>query len=208
MTNLDVIMQLVAKGDHEQTVNQVKEALVSGMAAKDILQKGLVPGIQSLGELFRQGQVFLPEILISVRAMNRGLEELRPHLTDTDVLKKGTVVLGTVEGDLHDIGKNLVRMMLEGAGYHVIDLGVDVGADTFVRVAKERKADIVAMSSLLTTTMLHSKTVVEALREEGLKGKVKVLLGGAPVTRSYADEIEAEGYADDCVTAVDEADRL
>jgi len=205
---LDMISLVVRKGDHEQAVRLVKEALNSGTRPADVLEKGLVQGIQALGELFKDGQVFLPEILISVRAMNRGLEALKPHLLDADVPKKGTIVLGTVEGDLHDIGKNLVRMMLEGNGYQVVDLGVDVKIGSFVDAARKHKADILAMSSLLTTTIPGFKKVIEAVNHAGLKNSLKVLVGGAPVTRSYADEIGAEGFAEDCVTAVDEANRL
>jgi 5-methyltetrahydrofolate--homocysteine methyltransferase len=206
--NLEMISQLVAQGDHEQTVKQVKEALSRGTRAEDILERGLVPGIQALGELFKDGQAFLPEILISVRAMNRGLEELKSHLIDAEAPKKGTVVLGTVEGDLHDIGKNLVRMMLEGNGYHVIDLGVDVQTEKFVEAVKSNRANILALSTLLTTTMPMMKLIIESLIEAGVRTGLKVMIGGAPVNRAYADEIGAEGFADDCVTAVDEAKRL
>jgi len=206
--NLEMISRLVTKGDHEQTVKRVKEALISGTRAVDILEKGLVPGIQALGELFKDGQVFLPEILISVRAMNRGLEELKSQLIDAEVPKKGTVVLGTVEGDLHDIGKNLVRMLLEGNGYHVIDLGVDVQTEEFVEAVKSNRPNILALSSLLTTTVPMMKLVIESLIKAGVRSGLKVMIGGAPVTREYADEIGAEGFAEDCVTAVDEAKRL
>lgn len=206
--NFTTISESVKKGDHEQTINQVSEALIRGTPALDILQKGLVPGIQALGELFKGGQAFLPEILISVRAMNRGLEVLKPHLADVDIPRKGVVVLGTVEGDLHDIGKNLVRMMLEGNGYDVVDLGVDVKPNAFFSAAREHKADIVAMSTLLTTTMPGFKKVMVALEEGGIKGSLKVMVGGAPVSRAFADEIGAEGFAEDCVTAVEEANRL
>ena len=174
----------------------------------DILEKGLVPGVQALGRLFKEGQVYLPEILISTRAMNRALEVLQPHLAGADIHKKGTVVIGTVEGDLHDIGKNLVSMMLESNGFNVVDMGVDVSAESFADAASENNADVVAMSGLLTTTMTYFPTVIEALDKAGLKGKVKVMVGGAPVTRSYADEIGAEGFAGDCASAVDEASRL
>ena len=174
----------------------------------DILDKGLVPGVQALGQLFKDGQVYLPEILISTRAMNKGLEKLQPHLAGVDIHKKGTVVLGTVEGDLHDIGKNLVGMMLGSNGFNVVDAGVDVSADSFASAAKESNADIVAMSGLLTTTITYFPTVIEALGKAGLRDKVKVMIGGAPVNRAYADKIGAEGFAEDCVSAVDEAARL
>ena len=203
-----VLSQAVRDGDAKEVVQLVKEALAEGLPAMDILEKGLVPGVQALGQLFKDGQVYLPEILISTRAMNRGLEELQPHLAGADIHQKGTVVLGTVEGDLHDIGKNLVGMMLGSNGFNVIDVGVDVFADSFVSAAKERNADIVALSGLLTTTITYFPMVIEALKRAGLKNKVKVMIGGAPVTRGLADSIGAEGFAEDCASAVDEAARL
>ena len=203
-----VISQAVQDGDDKKVVKLVKEALAKGLPAINILEKGLIPGVQALGQLFKDGQVYLPEILISTRAMNRGLEVLQPHLAGADIHKRGTVVLGTVEGDLHDIGKNLVGMMLGSNGFNVIDMGVDVSADSFVSAAKENNADIVAMSGLLTTTITYFPTVIKALEKAGLRNKVKVMIGGAPVSRAYADEIRAEGFAEDCTSAVDEAARL
>jgi len=202
------ICQTVQTGDDKKVVQLVKEALAEGLPAMDILEKGLVPGVKALGQLFKDGEVYLPEILISVRAMNKGLEELQPHLTGSDIHQKGTVVLGTVEGDLHDIGKNLVGMMLKSNGFNVVDVGVDVSADSFVSAARESNADIVAMSGLLTTTITYFPTVIEALEKAGLKDKVNVMIGGAPVTREFADSIGAEGFAEDCASAVDEAVRL
>jgi 5-methyltetrahydrofolate--homocysteine methyltransferase len=206
--NLETISQAVVDGDDKQVVKLVKDALTSGISAMDILDKGLVPGIRALGELFKDGEVYLPEILISTRAMNRGVGELQPHLAGVDIHRKGTVVLGTVEGDLHDIGKNLVGLMLGSNGFNVIDVGADVSADSFVSAAQEHNADIVAMSALLTTTITYFLTVIEALEKAGLRSRVKVMIGGAPVTRQYADEISAEGFAEDCALAVDEANRL
>jgi len=203
-----VLSQAVQDGDDKKVVKLVKKALAEGVPAMDILEKGLVPGVQALGQLFKDGQVYLPEILISTRAMNKGLEALQPHLAGADIHKKGTVVLGTVEGDLHDIGKNLVGMMLGSNGFNVVDAGVDVSADSFASAAKESNADIVAMSGLLTTTITYFPTVIEALKKAGLRKKVKVMIGGAPVSRAYADEIGAEGFAEDCTSAVDEAARL
>ena len=202
------LSQAVQEGDAKKVVQLVKEALAESLPAVDILEKGLVPGVQALGQLFKDGQVYLPEILISIRAMNKGLEELQPHLAGADIYKKGTVVLGTVEGDLHDIGKNLVGMMLGSNGFNVVDVGVDVSADSFASAAKESNADIVAMSGLLTTTITHFPAVIEALEKAGLKNKVKVMIGGAPVTRELADSIGAEGFSEDCASAVDEAVRL
>lgn len=202
------LSQAVEGGDDQEAVRLVKELLDSGVPATEILEKGLVPGIQALGKLFKDGQVYLPEILISVRAMDRGVQTLKPHLGDVEIHNKGKVVLGTVEGDLHDIGKNLVRLMLESGGFSVEDIGVDVSADSFVAAVREHQPVIVAMSSLLTLTMTYMPEVVKALETAGLRNKVKVMIGGAPITREFADEIGAEGYADDCVAAVDEAVRL
>ena len=209
MTNYySALSQGVQDGDDKKVIQLVKEALAEGLPAVTILERGLVPGVQALGKLFKDGQVYLPEILISTRAMNRGLEELQPYLSDADIHNKGTIVLGTVEGDLHDIGKTLVGMMLGSNGFNVIDLGVDVSADSFASAAKESKADIIAMSGLLTTTITYMPTVMMALEKAGLKNEVKVMIGGAPVNRAYADEIRADGFAEDCTSAVDEAARL
>jgi len=205
---LDTISQAVEEGDDKQVIKVVKEALTSGVPPLDILERGLVPGIQALGKLFKDGQAFLPEILISCRAMAGGVKELNPHLVGTEIHKKGTVVLGTVEGDLHDIGKNLTKLMLESSGFSVKDLGVDVSADSFVSAAREHSADIVGMSTLLTITMTYMPKVVQALEQAGLRDKVKIMIGGAPVTREFADDIGAEGFAEDCASAVDEATRL
>ena len=205
---LATIAEGVQNGNQELVTQTVDEALGTGLAPEEILSKGLVPGIQALGKLFKDGQAYLPEILISARAMRSGTEKLKPHLATKDIPKKGTVVVGTVEGDMHDIGKNLVKMMLESNGYEVHDLGADVTADSFAKATREVNADIVAASALLTTTMTMIPDVVAALTEAGLKNKVKVMIGGAPITRQFADEIGVEGYADDCASAVDEADRL
>ncbi len=203
-----VLAQAVQDGDDKQVVQTVKEALTDNIPAVDILEKGLVPGVQALGELFKDGEVYLPEILISTRAMSRGLDELQPYLTGVDIHTKGTVVLGTVEGDMHDIGKNLVGMMLGSNGFNIIDLGTDVPADTFVSAVREQKANIVAMSALLTTTMSYIPEVIVALEKEGLRNNVRVMIGGAPISREFADSIGAEGFAEDCASAVDEATRL
>lgn len=205
---LGTISQAVEKGDDKQVIKIVGEALTGGVPPIDILEKGLVPGIQALGKLFKEGQAYLPEILISTRAMNRGVEELRPYLADTNIYNKGTVVLGTVEGDLHDIGKNLVKLMLESNGFKVADVGIDVSTESFVRAAQEHDADIIGMSALLTMTMTYIPKVTEALEQAGLKSKVKIMIGGAPITREFADSIGVEGFAEDCASAVDEATRL
>jgi len=205
---LKTVADAVRNGDEKLTVQTVDEALKAGLEAGEILSNGLVPGIQALGQLFKDGQAYLPEILISARAMRSGTEKLRPLLAGTDVPNKGTVVIGTVEGDMHDIGKNLVKMMLESNGYDVHDLGVDVSADAFAAEAKSVNADIVATSALLTTTMTIIPAIAKALETADIKSRVKMMIGGAPITRQFADEIGVEGYADDCASAVDEADRL
>ena len=205
---LRTIAQGVQDGDDKKVVELVGKALASGIPAPDILEKGMVPGIQALGQLFKDGQAYLPEILISCRAMNRGVELLKPQLAKADIPTKGKVVIGTVEGDMHDIGKNLVKLMLESNGFQVEDLGADVTPDVFVSAVQDTGADIVAMSALLTMTMVEMPGVVKALKEAGLKSKVKILIGGAPITREFADQIGAEGFAEDCASAVDEAARL
>ncbi len=206
---LNLISQGVQKGDDKQVVELVGKALDSGTSPLDILENGFVPGIQALGKLFKDGKVYLPEILISCRAMNRGVEVLKPRLAGVDIPSRGTVVIGTVEGDMHDIGKNLVKLMLESNGFHVVDLGTDVTPDLFVSAVRDKdNVDIVAMSALLTMTRVSMPDVIDALNKAGLSDRVKVMIGGAPITREFADEIGAEGFAEDCASAVDEAVRL
>ena len=211
MSSNDVATALqaaVRDGDQHETGRLVQVALADGLPPAEILSEGLIPGMQQLGELFKDGHAFLPEILISARAMSRGLDELRPHLTGVATPDKGTVVLGTVEGDMHDIGKRLVGMLLEGNGFTVVDLGVDVSAADFAEAAREHGADVVALSALLTTTTPQFGKVVEAVSAAGFGEAVKVLVGGAPVTAALAAEVGADGFAPDCVAAVDEAARL
>jgi len=208
MGNWQNLIEAVKVGNEDLTVKLVKEALDAQTSAVDILNQGLIPGIQALGKLFKDGDAYLPEVLISARAMNMGLEVLQPLLSAANVSKKGVVVIGTVEGDIHDIGKNLVGMMLASNGFEVIDLGVDISADVFVQAVQEYNADILALSGLLTTTITCFPVVIEALNNAGLRGKTKVMVGGAASSREYADEIGAEGFAIDCVSAVDEAFRL
>jgi len=198
----------VENGDDDETVARVKNALVDGIPALEILEHALVPGIQRLGEAFTDGEVFLPEVLIACRAMDRGVAELKPHLESGDVHRRGTVVIGTVEGDLHDIGKNIVRLMLECGGFKVIDLGVDVPPSRFVEAVREHSPNIVALSALLTITMTNMPEIIAALEEAGLRQGVNIMIGGAPITREYADQIGAEGFAEDCASAVLEAERL
>jgi len=203
---LKSIAENVQSGDDKQVVELVNKALKSKMPALDILEKGLVPGIQALGKCFKEGTAYLPEVLIATRAMNRGVEALKPHMANVKIASKGNVLIGTVEGDMHDIGKNLVRLMLESNGFKVEDLGADVTADAFVAAARASKPDIIALSALLTMTMTAMPKVIDGLKKSGLR--VKVMIGGAPITREFATQIGAEGFAEDCVTAVDEATRL
>ena len=205
---LSVICEAVRKGDDQKVGHAVEEALKSGISAIQVLDQGLVLGMQALGESFKKGDVYLPEILISIRAMNRGVDLLGPHLAGQETKREGTVVIGTIEGDLHDIGKNLVKIMLEGNGFHVVDLGVDVSPAFFAAAAGKHRTDIVAVSSLLTTTMNALSEVIDALKRSGLRDNLSVLVGGAPLTREFADRIGADGFAEDCVSVVDEAKRL
>ncbi len=205
---LKELAQGVEQGDDKKVVTLVGQALAGGTPPLKILDKGLVPGIQALGKAFKDGNAYLPEILIATRAMNRGVEVLKPKLSGTPLKSKGTVVIGTVEGDMHDIGKNLVKLMLESNGFRVEDLGSDVMPEAFVDAVKEGGVDIIAMSALLTMTMTNMPHVIEKLKQAGVRDKVKVLIGGAPINREFANEIGAEGFAEDCVSAVDEALRL
>jgi 5-methyltetrahydrofolate--homocysteine methyltransferase len=180
----------------------VNEALSAGDDPQSILFDGMVAAMGEVGRLFEEGEYFVPEMLIAARAMQDGLGILRPKLVEADIKPAGSVAAGTVKGDLHDIGKNLVCMMLEGAGFKVIDLGTDVAPEKFVDVVKKGEANVIAMSALLTTTMPNMKTTIEVLKESGLRGNVKVMIGGAPVTDAYAKEIGADGYAPDASRAV------
>ncbi len=200
------IQEALLKGKKEEVEKLVDQALSSKIPTAQILNEGLIAGMERLGILFKNNEVFIPEVLVAARAMNAGLAKLEPFLVRDGIQPKGSVVIGTVKGDLHDIGKNLVAMMLRGAGYKIIDLGIDVSAEKFVSAARESKADIVALSALLTTTMIQMKNIVETLRSGGLK--TPVIIGGAPVTREYADEIKAEGYAADAASAVEEVGKL
>ena len=199
---LEVIRQGIMEGDMPLTQAKVQEAIDANIAPGDILQEGLVAAMAEVGRLFEEGEYFVPEMLIAARAMKAGLALLRPLLIEADVKPAGKVAAGTVKGDLHDIGKNLVCMMLEGAGFEIVDLGVDVSPEKFLDAVVNRDVDIVAMSALLTTTMPNMKVTVDALKEAGVRDKVRVIIGGAPVTDAYAKEIGADGYASDASRAV------
>ena len=195
-------------GDDDAVAELVQEALDQGLAPQDILSGGLIAGMDEVGKDFKAGELFVPEVLIAARAMHAGMGVLRPLLAESDVPSAGKFVIGTVEGDLHDIGKNLVRMMIEGAGFETIDLGTDVKAEAFVEAVREHRPKLVGMSALLTTTMVNMKGTIEALEEAGLRDSVKVMIGGAPVTAAFAKEIGADAYAPDAASAVDVARSL
>lgn len=200
---LQELAQAIIDGQRKRAVELTNNLLESGVPAKTVLEKGLIAGMNVVGTRFKSGEYFVPEVLVSARSMKAAMEILKPLLAQGNVESRGTVVLGTVSGDLHDIGKNLVSMMAEGAGLRIVDLGVDVTADKFVQAAKEHDADVIAMSALLTTTMIYIPKVIDALSEDSLRDKVKVIVGGAPVTKEWADSIGADGYAPDAASAVD-----
>jgi 5-methyltetrahydrofolate--homocysteine methyltransferase len=196
------IYDSVLEGAQKVTVVKVQQALDAGINPGTILNEGMVAAMAEVGRLFEEGEYYVPEMLIAARAMQNGLAILKPHLASANVQSQGKVVAGTVKGDLHDIGKNLVCMMLEGAAFEIVDLGSDVTPDKFVEAIRTSGASIVCMSALLTTTMPSMKTTIEALKAAGLRDKVKVMVGGAPLTDQYAKEIGADGYAPDASRAV------
>lgn len=207
MADLQALAQAIINGKAPEAKALTESALAEGVSPADILSQGLIAGMNVVGEKFKNNEFYVPEVLIAARAMKTAMEVLRPQLAKSGVQPVGKVAIGTVRGDLHDIGKNLVAMMLEGAGFEINDLGVDVKPERFVEVAKEG-VDIVAMSALLTTTMPAMKDTIEALEAEGVRDKVRVMIGGAPVTQNYCDEIGADGYAPDAASAVDKAKEL
>ncbi|KNZ69755.1 cobalamin B12-binding domain-containing protein [Thermincola ferriacetica] len=202
------IQEGLLEGDAQVVKNLTEKALAVGINAKIIIKEGLMPGMKIVGQKFRDNEIFIPDVLMSSRAMHASLYVLRPLLTSCRLAFKGSVVVGTVAGDLHDIGKNMVAMMLEGAGYSVIDAGIDVPAGDFVKAVKKYKPDILAMSALLTTTMGELGDVIARLKEEGLRHHTKVLVGGGPVTPEFALAIEADAYAADSYHAIEAANRL
>ncbi len=205
---LEQIKELLMKGKANDVKALVQKALDEKIPAGDILNKGLLGGMSIIGERFKKNEVYVPEVLIAARAMKAGMELLKPALAAAKVEPKGVVVIGTVKGDLHDIGKNLVGMMLEGAGFKVIDAGINVEAAKFVEVARSNNASLIGASALLTTTMTNMKEVVDTLKASDLAGKVKLMIGGAPVTQAFCDEIGADGYAADAASAADLAKLL
>ncbi len=201
MSVLSEISEMMQRGKVAAVKELIAKALEEGVSAASILQDALLPGMDVVGEKFKNNQIYVPEVLIAARAMNAGAAMLKPYLAEEGVTERGTVVIGTVKGDLHDIGKNLVGMMMEGKGLRVIDLGTDVPADRFVEAAKENDADIIACSALLTTTMGEMKSVVEKTKAAGLKARV--IIGGAPITQNFCDSIGADGYTADAASAAE-----
>ncbi|MDD5504375.1 MAG: corrinoid protein [Candidatus Omnitrophica bacterium] len=202
------INDAVFDGNINLTLRLVSQAVSEGESPRDILENGLIAGMSRVGAKFKLNEIFVPEVLIAAKAMHSALTVLEPFLASSGVEPKATIVIGTVKGDLHDIGKNLVVMMLKGAGFNAIDIGIDVSADVFIDKALSSNASLIAMSSLLTTSMPSMKTVVEKLKQKGLHGRIKTIIGGAPVTQEYADYIGADGYAQDASSAVDKAKEL
>jgi len=202
------IHDALMKGDRVRVSMLVKEALDEGVEVKDVMDNGLVAGMEVIGGKFKRNEIFIPEVLISAKAMHAGMAVLEPHFVKCGIKPIGKVVIGTVKGDLHDIGKNIVSMMLKGGCFEIEDLGIDVSPEKFVNAAKAKEANIVAMSSLLTTSMNSMRDTISALKDSGLRDKVKVMVGGAPITQDFADAIGADGYAKDAASAVDKAKEL
>jgi len=206
--NLEAIYKGIIDGNQEAVASAVLLAVQAGLSPQIILNEGLVAAMGEIGRLFEAGEYYVPEMLISARAMQNGLNLLKPHLVETGVKAAGVVLLGTVGGDLHDIGKNLVGMMLRGGGFEVIDLGTDIKPEKYVEAVRQYSPDILGMSALLTTTMTNMVLTIQALESAGLRGRVKVMIGGAPVTEDYAQKIGADGYAPDASLAVKTASVL
>jgi 5-methyltetrahydrofolate--homocysteine methyltransferase len=207
MADLQALADAVIRGGRDDAAKMTQAAVDEGVSPADIINQGLIAGMAVVGAKFKANEFYVPEVLIAARAMHAGMDIVKPLLAESGVAPRGVVAIGTVKGDLHDIGKNLVAMMLEGGGYEVMDLEVDVTPEKFVE-AVNNGAQVIALSALLTTTMPSMKDTIDALAEAGVRDKVKVMIGGAPVTQNYADEIGADGYAPDAASAVDLANAL
>ena len=203
--DLGKMAEALIAGKVEEVGNMTREALDSGMNPEEVLNKGLIAGMDVVGQRFKAGDMFIPEVLRSAKAMSAGMEHLRPVLVEGDTKRAGTLVIGTVEGDLHDIGKNLVGMMFEGAGFNVVNIGIDLKPEVFVEAVKEHKPELLGMSALLTTTMPKMGETINALKEAGVRDQVKIMVGGAPVTEEYAKEIGADLYGANAASSVDKA---
>ena len=202
---LNEISEWLQKGRAPKVKAAVTKALEEGIPASESLENGLLAGMDIIGQKFKNNEVFVPEVLVAARAMTRGVEILRPYLVEDGVETKGTVILGTVKGDMHDIGKNLVRMMMEGKGLEVIDIGVDVPTESFLDAAREHNAKLICCSALLTTTMGEMKNVVDAVKASEMNGKVKIMIGGAPITQTFCEQIGADCYTPDAASAAEAA---
>lgn len=205
MAILDDISEQLQKGKKKKVVELCQQALDEGMTAGEILNNGLLAGMDIVGAKFKANEIFVPQVLVAARAMNAGAELLKPHLQAGEATNAGKVCMGTVKGDLHDIGKNLVIMMFEGKGFEVIDLGVDVAPETFIQTAIDENCDIIACSALLTTTMPIMADVVKGAEEAGIRDKVKIMIGGAPVTQDFCDQIGADAFTQDATSAAEKA---
>lgn len=201
MASLETLTQSVIDGREAQVKEQTQALVAAGMNPLEIISNGLIAGMNVVGVQFKSGEMFVPEVLMSAKSMAAGIEIVKPLIADKDMPSMGKVLIGTVKGDLHDIGKNLVAMMLESGGFTVINLGIDIAPEKFVAAFKEHQPDIIAMSALLTTTMMHMKDTIELIKEEGFK--VKCIIGGAPISQEFADTIGADGYSPDAASAVD-----
>ncbi|HEX2998861.1 MAG TPA: corrinoid protein [Armatimonadota bacterium] len=205
---LENLAQYVIEGNAQKAKATTEEALAQGISAADIINQGLVAGMQVVGQKFKCNEYYIPEVLIAARAMKMSMEKVKPLIAAAGIEPMARIAIGTVRGDLHDIGKNLLGMMLEGAGFEVVDLGTDVSPEQFVNAVKEKKVNAIGLSALLTTTMPAMKETIAALKDAGLRDQVAVMVGGAPLTQAYADEIGADGYAPDAASAVDKAKEL
>lgn len=208
MANFEELTKSVISGNLKKVQKQTQALIDEGVSPLDIINQGLIAGMGVVGARFKNGEMFVPEVLVAARSMGAGVDICKPLLGDLEMPSAGKVLLGTVKGDLHDIGKNLVGMMLESRGYTVINAGIDVPPEKFIEAIKEQKPDVLAMSALLTTTMLHMKDTIELMKEEGIRDQVKVIIGGAPISQDFADEISADGFAPDAASAVDLCNRL
>jgi len=208
MADLKGLAEAIINGQRDKARELTQKAIAEKVPAKKIIDEGLIAGMDVVGAKFKNNEFYVPEVLIAARAMHTSMDLLKPLIAESGIEPVGRAVIGTVKGDLHDIGKNLVAMMLEGAGFEVGDLGVDVKPEQFLQAAQDRGSKLVCLSALLTTTMPGMKEVIETLQKAGMRAKVKVMIGGAPVTQSYADEIGADGYAPDAASAVDKAKEL
>jgi|SRR5680860_394712 len=209
MSNIfEELTKSVIEGDEDRIHELTKQAIDNGKDPKEIIAKGLIAGMNVVGVRFKAGDMFVPEVLMCARAMKSGMELLKPLIMDTEMPSAGKVLVGTVKGDLHDIGKNLVAMMLESAGFTVINLGTDISSTEFIQAVKEHKPNILGLSALLTTTMLAMKDIIDLLKEEGIRDKIRVIIGGAPISQDFSDDIGADGFAPDAGSATELCQRL